>query len=211
MVDWSTIASVGTALGTLFLGLATFSSVRSANRTAKIAEESLQVGLRPLLVPTRPDDRPERVMFQDDHFVMVEGGRAAAEWDGEVLYFVIPLRNVGNGVALLHGWEVIPERLIGGQDRPDPDAFRRMTRDLYIPNGDQGFWQGGMRDADDEKRPAVVRAVEQRTSITIDLLYGDYEGGQRTITRIALVPKHDAPQWIPNVSRHWNLDRADPR
>ncbi|HEY6624466.1 MAG TPA: hypothetical protein VIX85_11570 [Acidimicrobiales bacterium] len=209
--DWSTIASLGTAVGTLFLGVATFSSVRSANRTAKIAEESLQVGLRPLLVATRPDDRPERVMFMDDRFVTVDGGRAAVEWDGDVVYFVMPIRNVGNGVALLHGWEVIPERLLGVQDRPDPDSFRRQTRDLYIPNGDQGFWQGAMRDSADEMRPAVLEAAKNRTAMTIDLLYGDYEGGQRTISRFGLVPKENGTQWIANVSRHWNLDRADPR
>jgi hypothetical protein len=190
--DWSTIASLGTAVGTLFLGVATFSSVRSANRTSKIAEESLQVGLRPLLVSTRPDDRPERVMFQDGHFV-------------------IPVRNVGNGVALLHGWEVIPERFLGAQERPDPDAFRRMTRDLYIPTNDQGFWQGAIRDSDDALRGTVIEAAKNRTAMTIDLLYGDYEGGQRTITRFGVLPKDDGTQWIANVSRHWNLDRADPR
>ena len=209
--DWSTIASLGTAVGTLFLGVATFSSVRSANRTSKIAEESLQVGLRPLLVSTRPDDRPERVMFQDGHFVTVEGGRAAVEWDGDVVYFVIPVRNVGNGVALLHGWEVIPERFLGAQERPDPDAFRRMTRDLYIPTNDQGFWQGAIRDSDDALRGTVIEAAKNRTAMTIDLLYGDYEGGQRTITRFGVLPKDDGTQWIANVSRHWNLDRADPR
>ena len=212
MVDWSTIASVGTAVGTMVLGLATFSSVRSSNRSARIAEESLQVGLRPLLVPTRIDDRPERVMFQDNRFVSVDGGRAAVEWDSEVIYFVIPVRNVGNGVALLHGWEVIPERLTGTQDRPNPDGFRRLTRDLYIPNGDQGFWQGAIRDTTDEARPAIIKAVQERTAMTIDLLYGDYEGGQRTISRFGLIPKEkNGAQWIANISRHWNLDRTDPR
>lgn len=39
---------------------------------------------------------------------------------------------------------------------------------------------------------------------------GDHEGGQRTITRIALLPAHDEG-WLASLSRHWNLDRADPR
>ncbi|MGA8372739.1 MAG: hypothetical protein WB765_21605, partial [Acidimicrobiales bacterium] len=93
----------------------------------------------------------------------------------------------------------------------DPDSFRRQTRDLYIPNGDQGFWQGAMRDSADEMRPAVLEAAKNRSAMTIDLLYGDYEGGQRTISRFGLVPKENGTQWIANVSRHWNLDRADPR
>ena len=41
-------------------------------------------------------------------------------------------------------------------------------------------------------------------------LYGDHEGGQRTITRFAMLPRDDGG-WIAVVSRHWNLDRTDPR
>jgi hypothetical protein len=44
----------------------------------------------------------------------------------------------------------------------------------------------------------------------VDLLYGDHEGGQRTITRFALIPREDG-QWLNGVIRHWNLDRAAPR
>jgi hypothetical protein len=46
--------------------------------------------------------------------------------------------------------------------------------------------------------------------ITIDLLYGDQEGGQRTVSRFALIPTENG-QPIASVSRHWNLDRSDPR
>jgi hypothetical protein len=46
--------------------------------------------------------------------------------------------------------------------------------------------------------------------MTIDLLYGDHEGGQRTITRFALVPVAD-DSWLASASRHWNLDRPNPR
>jgi hypothetical protein len=46
--------------------------------------------------------------------------------------------------------------------------------------------------------------------MTVDLLYGDHEGGQRMISRFALIPKGDGG-WLASVSRHWNLDRADPR
>ena len=48
---------------------------------------------------------------------------------------------------------------------------------------------------------------------TIDVLYGDHEGGQRTITRFGMIPMQtgDDKKWFPNVARHWNLDRPDPR
>ena len=51
--DWASIASLATAAGTLVLAVATFAAVRSANRAARAAEQSLLVGLRPLLVPSR--------------------------------------------------------------------------------------------------------------------------------------------------------------
>jgi hypothetical protein len=72
MADWPTIASLGTAGGTLVLAVATFSSVRSAQRATQIAERSTQIaeralliGLRPVLVPSRATDVPEAVRFGD--------------------------------------------------------------------------------------------------------------------------------------------------
>jgi len=46
--DWATVSSLATAGGTLALAVATFASVRSANRAARVAEQSLMEGLRPL-------------------------------------------------------------------------------------------------------------------------------------------------------------------
>jgi hypothetical protein len=48
--DWVTISALATAGGTLILSIATFASVRSANRTARAAEQALLVGLRPVLI-----------------------------------------------------------------------------------------------------------------------------------------------------------------
>ena len=42
--------------GTLVLAVATFSAVRSSNRSARIAEQALQEQRRPLLVNARLDD-----------------------------------------------------------------------------------------------------------------------------------------------------------
>lgn len=40
-------------------------------------------------------------------------------------------------------------------------------------------------------------------------MYGDHQGGQRTITRFVLLPHNNG--WLASVTRHWNLDRSDPR
>src|SRR5438045_3901658 len=101
MADWVTISSLATAGGTLVLACATFASVRSANRAARIAEESLLVGLRPVLMPARLQDPPQKVGWVDEHFAKVEGGRAHAEVVGGVLYLALSLRNAGSGIAVL--------------------------------------------------------------------------------------------------------------
>jgi hypothetical protein len=59
--------------------------------------------------------------------------------------------------------------------------------------------------------PLVREAIETRRSFTVDLLYGDYEGGQRMISRFSIQPTSDGSGWMAIGSRHWNLDRPQPR
>ncbi len=212
MADWPTIASLSTAAGTLVLALATFGSVRSANRAARAAERSLLVRLRPLLVPSRLEDPPEKVGFQDQHWVRVPGGRAVAEVTVEAIYLAMALRNVGSGIAVLDRWLLFPELVLGDGGHEDPEQFRRLTRDLYLPPSDRGFWQGALRDPSDPLFARTRVAIEERRPFIIDLLYGDYEGGQRMISRFALMPTSgDGDGWLVSGGRHWNLDRPEPR
>ena len=210
MADWVTISSLAAAGGTLVLAVATFASVRSANRAARVAEVSVMAGLRPLLMPSRLDDADQKVGFMDDKWLYIEGGMGAAEAADGAVYLAIALRNAGNGIGVLHGWHLYPERPESNDAHPDPAGFTRLSRDLYIPPNDVGFWQGAFRDPDTAEFQAARRAVEARERLTIDVLYGDHEGGQRTIGRFALVPRDDG-KWIASVARHWELDRADPR
>ena len=43
----------------------------------------------------------------------------------------------------------------------------------------------------------------------IDLLYGDYEGGQRVITQFSL--RLAGERWLTQAVRHFNVDQPDPR
>jgi len=48
--------------------------------------------------------------------------------------------------------------------------------------------------------------------LLIDLLYGDQEGGQRTISRFSIASYGGADDgWFPAVVNHWYLDREGPR
>jgi hypothetical protein len=209
-VDWVAVSSITTAAATLVLAIATFASVRSANRAARAAERSLLAGLRPLLAPSRLDDPAQKVGFYDDKWFLVGGGRGVAEATDTAVYLAIAVRNVGSGIAVLHGWHFYPELERGMDDHAPVDEFRRLTRDLYIAPGEIGFWQGAFRDAEDTAMVAARRAIEEPRRVGVDVLYGDHELGQRSITRFALTPR-DGGEWLASVSRHWNVDRPDPR
>jgi hypothetical protein len=216
MADTSTIASLATAAGTLVLACATFASTRSANRSARLTERALNVGLRPVLFNARPQDPPQKVGYGDDHWLVLRDGLAAVQESAENLYLAIPLRNVASGLAVLHGWHLWTRR--ADRDSPPPaiDDFRRLTRDLYVPAGDISFWQAALRDRSDPQYEPLREAILARGAIFIDVLYGDHEGGQRTITRFHLTPRTRAADeepslWLCSTARHWNLDREDPR
>lgn len=209
-VDWVTVSSLATAGGTLVLAFATFASVKSANRAARAAETSLLAGLRPLLMPSQPGDAEQKIGFADQHWLHVPGGGGSAEADEDDVYLALSLRNYGSGIAILDGWHFTPDRLLGVSEHPPLEDFRRLTRDIYIPAGDIGFWQGAFRDHDESLFDPAHACVTNRTPMTIDLLYGDHEGGQRVISRFSMQPTGDG-SWLASVSRHWNIDRVDPR
>ena len=209
-LSWPTIASLATATGTLVLALATFASVRSANRSARVAELALQEQRRPVLVQSRMDDPLQKIMFVDRHWVHVAGSGAVAEYIDGTVYLAMSLRNVGAGIGVLQGWIVHAGLQTGDVEPARVQEFRRQTRDLYIPAGDIGLWQGALRDPAADGHAPVAEAAEQRETISVELLYSDQVGGQRTISRFLLVPiGEDA--WIASVGRHWYLDQEGPR
>jgi hypothetical protein len=216
MADTGTIASLATAGGTLVLALATFSATRSANRAARISEQALNVGLRPVLFNARPQDPAQKIGYVDDHWLVLRDGLAAMQEAGENLYVAIPLRNVASGIAVLHGWHLWTQRASADTPPPPVEDFRRLARDLYVPAGDVSFWQAALRDQSDPLYSPLREAIVARTAMSIDILYGDHEGGQRAITRFYVTPRSQAGGdepwlWLCSTSRHWNLDRADPR
>ena len=208
-LGWASIASLATAFGTLVLAVATFAAVRSANRAARAAEQSLLVGLRPLLVPSRLQDETQKVLFGDGRWIPVPGGRATLEAEDDVIYLTMSLRNAGRGIAVVHGWRFYGD---WDADRPEPalDEFHRQNRDLYLPPGEVGFWQAAFRDQHDPQYEEACKAVTAREQMTIDVLYGDHEGGQRVITRFSIMPRGE-DIWLLSAGRHWNVDRPDPR
>ncbi len=184
--DATTISSLATAGGTLVLGVATFAAVRSANRAARIAERSFQIGLRPILAPSRLEDAPQKVMFRDRHWVKLQGGRAVIEVVDGVVYLAMLVRNVGNGMAIIDGWQPFAGQKNVDDPWGSPDDFRRQTRALWVAPNDVAFWQGALRDESDALQQSVVAGVAEG-AVTVDLLYLDHEGGQRTVSRFSFI------------------------
>jgi hypothetical protein len=214
MTDWATVAGVATAGGTLALALATFASIRSANRSARTAdraartaERSLLAGQRPLLVNSRLEDPKQDVQFSEGKLLTVCGGEATLEVT-DAIYMVIGVRNVGSGLAVVHGWYVQPG-LQTSRSHPPVAEFTSQIRDIYLAPGDTGFWQGALRDPAAEVYKSVAAAIEAREPLTFNVLYGDFEGGQRVISQFAV--RLENQRWLTSSGRHFQLDRPDPR
>ena len=215
MTDWATVASLATAGGTLVLAVATFASIRSANRSARIAEraalaaeQSLLAGQRPLLVSSRLEDPEQELQFTEGTLLTVRGGEATLKVSDDAIYLAISVRNVGTGLAVLLGWHAH----VGVQEarsHPPLDEFAGQRRDIYVPPGDVGFWQGALRDPAAEQFKAVGAAIEAAEPLVINVLYGDFEGGQRVISQFIL--RHQGQQCLVSAGRHFQLDQPDPR
>lgn len=215
-VNWSTISSLATGFGTLVLAIATFAAVRSSNRSARVAELALQEQRRPILTQSRLDDPVQKIMFVERHWVRASGGRGVAEHVDGSVYLAMSLRNVGSGIGVCLGWHVTAG-LQTSRLAPTPtpeEEFRLQTRDLYVPAGDIGMWQGALRDRNDPTYQGVAAAIDNREPLSIELLYSDQVGDQRTISRFGLIP-YETPEgevdWLAVINRHWYLDRAGPR
>jgi hypothetical protein len=210
VANLETVSLLATAGGTLVLAAATFSAVRSSNRSARIAERALLAGIRPVLVPSLRGDPDQKVLWRGGHAMMLDGGRAIAELDHGVIYLAIGLRNVGSGLALLHGWYPTPHFLGAEDPHAEPEEFRRMIIYLYIPAGGAGYWESALRDESDPVHADFLCTLDSHEMFTIDVLYGDQDGGQRTISRCLVSPSTDGG-WYATVARHWHLDRDEPR
>jgi hypothetical protein len=207
MADWVAISSLATAGGTLALAATTYASVRSANRAARVAEISLMAALRPLLVESSESDPLQHVGFREVTSLPVPGGGAFVGEVGGTLYVVLSLKNVGPGIAVLHGGLVHPDNLPSRPDHAPVESMRMLQRDLYISPGQVGYWQIAYRDNDEYRRQLLE--TMRNGQLSAEVLYGDYEGGQRVITRFGV--RRVGDDWQVVTIRHWQLDRPEVR
>jgi hypothetical protein len=128
-----------------------------------------------------------------------------------IVYLAISLRNVGSGIGVCQGWALTTGFATSGNlpTHAELEEFRPHTRDLYIPAGDIGMWQGALRSPDDPARAATAEAIDAGQPLAVELLYTDQIGRQRTIVRLNLIPA--AESWLTIANRYWYLDWDGPR
>lgn len=231
MADWVTISSLATAGGTLVLAVATFSSVRCSNRSARVAERSLYAGMRPVLIPSREDDPIERVRFGDEQLVVVPGHGGALDVGKKAIYLAGRLAQRGRRcgrAARLAGVAAAPGRAMGCWTRRRCESWqcRRASRARGVPpSGARHLRHRGSPGVLDRgapgREPACIRGDSpgrrRRGSGSGRSPIRDHEGGQRTIVRFVLSPwPEDGTDDKPAgrrayVIRYWNVDREDPR
>jgi hypothetical protein len=95
------------------------------------------------------------------------------------------------------------------RSHPPLEEFTAQNLDIYVAHGDDGLWLGALRDPAADIFQAVAGAVKAGESLVINLLYGDFEGGQRVISQFLL--RHAGERWLAQATRHFNVDRPDPR
>jgi hypothetical protein len=62
-----------------------------------------------------------------------------------------------------------------------------------------------VRDRSDPLYEPLATAARNRDPITVDVLYTDINGGQRTVSRLAIFPGQ-ADHWVASLARHWVID-----
>ena len=146
MSVWSEASSFATGAGTLVLAVATFASVRSANRSARTAEQALQEARRPVLVHSQlrgpgAEDRLHRCPL-DKRRRRSRGGRTPGR--RHLSGHERAQRRRGHrGASRL----VARPGVVRADVDPAPEEdVHLLSRDLYVPAGDIGIWQGALRD-----------------------------------------------------------------
>ena len=172
------------------LAVATFCSVRSANRSARVAELSLLAGSAAGADPLA-GGRPARAgAFRRRQTLDVPGHGGGGRGRRRRVYLAIALRNGGSGLAVIHGWQAAAAasrpRSASTADRASAslEEFPPPAARSVHPRRRHRLLAGGAaRSARSRVRPRCATRSRGGERVRIDLLYGDHEGGQRTIVR----------------------------
>ena len=206
LADWVTISSLATAGGTLVLAGATFARGPLGEplgpcRRARAAWR----GCARCCMPSRLDDPPQKVLFVDGRWVRVPGGGAVAEAaDGGVYLAMSRTQRRFRASPCCTAGGSTPTSDARDGPAPPLEEFERLTRDLYVPAGDVGFWQGALRDPRAPEFPEAARGHRRARTARGRHPLRRPRGRPARVSRFTLVP---SPTAAGSRARgpHWNI------
>ena len=165
------LASVATAGGTLVLAIATFASTRSANRSARIADRVARTAERSLLArqrhySDRPAGGPEAecpVHGRETADGVRRRGHAGSQRRHDLSGLRGPRPRHPARLYYTGGMcrTASPTSRLAHRSRSSP----ARSREIYLPPGDIGFWQGASPRSGGRSLQDVATAIENhRTS-----------------------------------------------
>jgi hypothetical protein len=172
-------------------------ATREATQTAQaMAERQLEASYRPLLidvVPSGPVSENDRVLIASQGRINVEfpGGHSEA-FDPRQIYvglsggrmnIAVPLRNVGNGLAV-----VLPALITAGGQRIGAMEGTSVQSKLMPP--------GETTRVVCAPRLTQLEAASYPWVVILKVPYQDFAGGQPTIARIWLEQRYKETEWI---------------
>ena len=184
------------------LAIATFASIRSANRSARIAEAAFRANLRPVLVTSRLDD-PDPEDPLDGQPLGAAGGRPGhrrARRRQHLYGDFAPQRRAGARGARSGGPSARVDEARHGPapDNPTSSGGRRGTSTSPRTTSGSGRRRSGS-PTDPDYAWLCARTSRQRSRSPSNCSTATHEGGQRTITRFGMIPYQidGRREWYP--------------
>ena len=207
----------------MVLAVATFASVRSANRAGRSAERALQVGLRPVLFASRPHETVQKIRWGDGHWAALPP--AAPCWRRRRRHLhgdVAAERGLGHRrPARVEGWTPsnaqsdTPRSRRCAPERPDvhPEVAHSASRPVICTP---------RRATSASGRPRSARGTTRTGARSWRCRDGSGPAGRPALRRPRGRPADDQPlprrpypgkdeEWFHAVVQHWSLDREPPR
>jgi len=222
--DWVTASQIAVAAGTLILAVLTYVAARAASKAASAAEAQVAAQIRPLLIDVEPRIVSpetvgsqggrivaEEVRFPDGHVLpttrlagSVSGYRSDDRW-----YLSVPVRNVGTGIALIVGAEMVPAGCAGVPSKPNLPPGEQSRINFVLDESSPALIHArsvigaGLLESD---RPAgtLQRGVpwDGDGVVAIEVTYTDLAGGQLTTTRVDVRRDTSSGSWSVEAIAH---------
>jgi hypothetical protein len=204
--DWELASIFGTAVGTVllaaatgFLAWVTRGEVVASRQELELSRSAFQASTRPILLDAPLDvfliernpagfqpllvEGPAQRTIDDLGRIMVEAGQYSTRTDAQgYVSITVPLHNVGAGLALIHDARII------GFDPGWTIHWRRRSMQSGVPPGQLSriSFNSDLDPGDGEALSIELQDLDEPISFSIEVVYSDFSGGQRTRTRLAI-------------------------